>query len=345
MRRQPASGGPRSRQPTIADVGRAARVSRQTVSNVINAPERVRPATRETVERAINLLGYRTNRLARNLKHRSSRLFGYRIPEAQHAAQAPILDRFLHALTGAAREEGYHLLLFVPRTGGDESAAHDEMVGTQTVDGLIISDTTPHDERIEFLVRQGTPFVAFGRTELTLPYAWVDVDGAAGTRLAVDHLVRNGHRRIAYVSETPVRTYISDRLRGYREGLEAHGLQVDPGLTVVGGEGPVAGAEALRALRALDDPPTAIVTGTDLLAVGVMEAARARDIPLGRNGLAVVGFDDRPFAAYLDPPLTTLRQPIEQAAHEIVRLLLAQLRGEPARSVLLAPQLVIRQSA
>lgn len=320
-------------------------MSRQTVSNVINAPDRVRPATRASVEEAIQSLGYRTNQIARNLKHQSSGLFGYRVPEAQQMEAAPILDRFLHALTAAARDAGYHLLLFLPPAGGDESQAHHEMVGTQTVDGLIISDTTPQDERVAFLVREQTPFVAFGRTELDLAYSWADVDGAAGTRIAIEYLVAHGHQRIAYVTGTPARTYAADRARGYREGLKALGIPVDPRLVIIGGEGPVAGSQALRALRALDDPPTAIVTATDLLAVGVMEAAQARDIALGPAGLAVIGFDDRPFAAYLNPPLTTLRQPIEQVAREIVELLLAQLRGEPARSVLLAPELITRQSA
>lgn len=337
--------------PTVNDVAALAHVSRQTVSNVLNAPERVRTATRERVEAAIDTLKYRPHRLARNLKARSSRLLGYAVPPSMDDdAINPVLDRFLHDLTAAARDEGYHVLLFVP--DDDTVGAHLDLHATSTVDGFVLSETNYGDPRVEALAHRGVPFVAFGRTGDDAGHPWVDVDGAAGIAAAVGHLVTNGHRRIAFVGWPQGSVTGDERLAGYHRGLESAGLWADPAVVVRVANGAAEGAMAARQLLDLAEPPTAVVTTSDLLAAGVIATAHARGVPVVPTpvddaGLAVVGFDDTAVAPFLSPALTSVRQPLEDVGRIVVRLLTARLADASAapEGVLLSPRLIIRDSA
>lgn len=336
------------RAPTVVDVARVAGVSRQTVSNVVNAPERVRGSTRERVERAIAELGYRPHHLARNLRTRRAGSIGYRVPLSDGSIN-PVLDRFLHALTVAARHAGYHILLFTPEESAEDVAAEiamqDDLLQTSTVDGFIVAQTNYGDARVERLAAAGVPFAAFGRTGHRTPYPWVDVDGAAGTHQAVDHLAGLGHRRIAFLGWHEGSLSGDERARGYREGLAAAGLEAEPNLDVRGADGLETGGRALRRWMESVDPPTAVVAASDLLALGVLKAARSRGLRVGED-LAVTGFDDTPVAAFMSPPLTSVRQPLEEVATHVVAMVVALVAGgdTPIEGVLLAPDLTVRAS-
>lgn len=332
------------RAPTLNDVAAAANVSRQTVSNVLNAPQRVRPDTAERVRAAIRQLGYQPHRLARNLKARTSRMIGYEIARTPPGAINPVLDRFVHALVETARDAGYHLLLFTPDENG-QAAAYDELVGTHTVDGFVLSEVGYGDPRAAVLQGRGTPFVTFGRPDLPIPHSWVDVDGAAGTAAAVEHLAQRGHHRLAFVG-WPTGSATGDRrAEGFINAVKQAGLRYDPALDVRVEDSVDDGARALQRLLGTSEPPTAIVCVSDSIAAGVVRAARDRGLAVGAD-LAVTGFDDTPVAALLTPSLTSVRQPLEAVARRVVSRLTAALAGEQdgASGELLAPELVVRNS-
>jgi DNA-binding LacI/PurR family transcriptional regulator len=329
-----------SRKATIESVAARAGVSRQTVSNVLNAPERVSPQTAERVRRAITELGYRPNWMARRLRTRSSRVLGFRIGAAVQAGARPglgnLIDRFLHAVTSHAERAGYHLLLFTQ--ADDEPAIYEELVATGTVDGFVLSDVRADDGRLQWLVERGVPFACFGRPwgqELTC--AWVDVDGALGTEQAVDHLVRRGHGRIAYLGWPPGGGYGDDRAQGWQRAMRRHGLETE-GLQGQAEDDVDVAAAAAGPLLSAAEPPTAFVCASDTLAVGVRMAIRCG------SAVDVIGFDDSPIASLLLPPLSSVRQPLEDVARAIVRLLVEQLdrNTQSAEGVLLPPQLVVR---
>jgi DNA-binding LacI/PurR family transcriptional regulator len=342
--------------PTIEDVARRAAVSRQTVSNAINAPHRVHDQTLARVRLAIEELGYRPNRVARSLRRRATRLIGYRIQPVAHDAISPVLDRFLHALADASREQGYHLLLFTPADEADEMATYDEMMSSATVDGFVLSGTDHHDLRPKRLHDARVPFVCFGRTDHDEGHAWVDVDGAAGTAAAVEHLIQRGHRRIAFLGWPEGSGTGDARAEGWRRALAAHGIGAGgaeaPILRSV--DGPEHGGAMITRLLDAAEPPTAVVCASDALALGAMFAAVARGLEVGRE-LAVVGFDDAPTAALVRPGLTSLRQPLEEVGRRVADLLVAQLEGRqagandgtgnPDGGVLLPPTLVVRESS
>jgi DNA-binding LacI/PurR family transcriptional regulator len=316
--------------PSVSTVATAAGVSRQTVSNVLNAPHRVRPETRARVEAVIREVGYRPNRVARSLRTRSTHLIGYCVP-----GDNPLLDRFLHAMATAAGERGYHLVLFTaPRGDTDGLAVYEDLLAQNTVDGFVLSETTVDDQRQRWLTEHGVPFVAFGRSWATPEFgSWVDVDGAAGTAAATEHLYGLGHRRIGFLGWPEGSGSGDDRLAGWRDACRGLGLGEQP---LARGENGIDSGRALAAgLLAAPEPPTALVCVSDVMAFG----ARRAD-----HGLALVGFDDSPTAAFPGVDLTSVRQPVEQVGRDVVRLLLDLLAdpSAPPQRLLLAPTLVPR---
>lgn len=316
-------------------------MSRQTVSNVLNAPERVSDGTAARVRQAIAELDYRPHWVARRLRTRTSRTIGFRIQPSDQAIMGSLIDRFLHALTDHAWAAGYRLLLFTRTSGdhGDELATYEELAATATVDGFVIYDLRVDDERPRRLAQLGIPFACFGRPPdwadaPAAAFPWVDVDGAMGTEQAVDHAVSRGHRRIAYLGWSPGWCCGVDREQGWRRAMRRHGLRTT-GLCRAVVDDTAAAARAADELLASDDPPTAFVCASDTLAVG----ARLT----GAADAEIVGFDDSPVASLLQPPMSSVRQPLEDVARTVVRLLVEQLDGHPtAEGVLLPPRLIVR---
>ena len=330
------------RPPTIADVARAAGVSRQTVSNALNAPARLRPETLQRVLVRVGELGYHPNRAARSLRRRESRLVGLHIREPQPDQAGSVLDRFLHALAEHAARSGYHVLPFAS-DDDEEIYAFNELLGTTAVDAFVLTDTHRADARVRWLLCRKAPFVAFGRPwDDAPPHPWVDVDGAAGVAMVVDHLVQRGHRRIGYVGWRETSELGNDRRSGWVTACARHDLDnadIEVHCTDRIADG-VAGASHLLDR---DDAPTALVCATDTLAMGALRALHNRAMIPGRD-VAVAGFDDTPTAAALPVGLTSVRQPLEDVAAAIVKRLDAVLSGaaEPDTGELLTPALVVR---
>jgi DNA-binding LacI/PurR family transcriptional regulator len=328
---------------TIADVAALADVSRQTVSNWLNAPARVAPSTAQRVRDAIDTLGYRPNTAARNLRRRASGLIGFRINAPTGLGN--LLDRFLHALADSAAVAGYHVLLFTPAEPVEEFAAYDDLIRSGTVDGFVLADLGIGDPRPAWFARRRTPFVCFGRpwgAEHEL-YTWVDVDGADGTAQAVDYLVSRGHRRIAYLGWPEGTGYGDERAAGWAQAMRRHGLPVADLAAACPATADSAG-DVAAGLLAQVDPPTAFVCGSDTHAVA---ARMASGVDASRRPrVEVVGFDDSPAATLLSPPLSSVRQPLAEVAHKVVDLLVRRLRdpSAPAEGVLLRPELVRRDS-
>lgn len=330
---------------TLATVAAVAGVSRQTVSNALNNPELLRPDTLARVQAAIEQLGYRPNRAARNLRTRASHLIGLRIEPTVEGAASGLMDRFLHSLVEASRAADLHVLLFSPEDVDDPVDGYDGLLQSAAVDAFVITDTYRGHLSAAWLTEREVPFVSFGRpwTDPLAPHPWVDVDGRAGVRDAVDHLVGRGHRRIAWLGWAETSYIGEDRREGWQEQVSAHGLHT-AGLAVRGEDTIEAGRVEAHHLLGSDEPPTAFVCVSDTIAMGVLQALAERGVAAGPEGIGVVGFDDS-FAAQVVPPgLSSVRQPLEQIAAELVRLLherLGEAAGEATR-VVLPPTLRVR---
>ncbi|WP_406094798.1 LacI family DNA-binding transcriptional regulator [Kitasatospora purpeofusca] len=329
---------PARRVTTIADVARAAEVSRQTVSNALNAPHRVRPDTLARVNAAIERLGYRPDQSARSLRTGERRTIGYLAPVDDPFDPNPLMAGFLEALVDAAGAVGHHVLLLRPAAGEqDVRAVIDGVVAARQVDGLVLADVLPDDPRAAHAARVGIPFAAFGRTGPGLPQHWADIDNVAATAEVARHLAARGHRRVAFVGVAATLPWLAARREGFHHEAARLGLSLAPT--------PPAGG--LRALLRDPDRPTALATDNDLAALDIYEAARAEGLQVGRD-LAVTGFHDTPLARHLHPPLTSMRLPLRTIATTVVTRLLAQLRSDApvgAEGVELAAELVVRESS
>jgi DNA-binding LacI/PurR family transcriptional regulator len=336
-----AKGGP----VTLATVAARAGVSPQTVSNALNSPDMLRPETLERVLRAIDETGYRPSRAAQTLRTRSSKLIGYGVRPSPPGTTAPILDRFLHALSEAADEAGYRILLFAAPAGGASVQGHEELLGQYDVDGFVLTDTDERgDPRQAWLAERGVPFVAFGRMWSKRQIGdWVDVDGALGTDAAVEHLIALGHRKIAFLGWQRGSGVGDDRAEGWRRAMRRHGLPTRGRRAQSIADDVDAARTAVEPL--LDAGATAVVAASDTLALGCYHAVRERGAAPGRD-VAVTGFDDSSMAAVLSPGLTTLAQPLEAIGRECVRLLLARIShpDAPPERILLEPSLIVRDS-
>jgi DNA-binding LacI/PurR family transcriptional regulator len=335
---------------TLKDVAAKAGVSYQTVSKVLNHKAQVAPETEARIWRAVRELNYRPNVAAQNLRTQASHLLGYAWRHV-YTSWRPILNSFLYSVIDAAEARGYLTLFFTDRNGStaaNPTTSYAELYARKQVDGFILADVVRDDPRVAFLIEENIPFTSFGRANEEWDHCWVDVDGIAGIEAVMGHLQEQGHRRIAFITLTDASQMAQHRCEGYLRGLKKAGITPDPDWIVYGENTTQTGAEGVTRLLALAPRrrPSAVVCVTDQIAVGAMNAAIEAGLQVGRD-IAITGYDDMPPAAHLQPPLTTVRQPVHQVGQHIVELLLKQINNEviEQKGILLTPELVIRKSS
>ncbi|MGH3658231.1 MAG: LacI family DNA-binding transcriptional regulator [Micromonosporaceae bacterium] len=331
------------RTVTLEVVAGHAGVSRQTVSNALNAPGKLRPETLRRVQESIAVLGYRPDRHARSLRTRAAGALGYSLPPGGTGGLA---DRFLPALCQATATSGRELLLFTTPAGREGLPAYEELLSQGVVDEFVLSHTVPGDVRHAWLDRRGVTFTSVGRIWADeQPGPWVDADHAAATDAAVHHLHSRGHRRIALLGCAAGPGPAEERVVGWRRACRALGLLVDERLVVRVADGIAGGRAGIARLLDLAPPPTAVVAVSDELALGALHAVTERGLRAGPD-VAVTGVGDSAVCAAVRPALTTVRLPVEEMARRAVRLLdgagLPVLTGSPG--MLLAPHLIVRDS-
>jgi DNA-binding LacI/PurR family transcriptional regulator len=321
----PTQGTQGRARADINDVARLARVSRQTVSNVLNSRTGYSEETRHRVLRAIEALDYQPHRAARSLRSQRTMQLGYHMPGEQLAAENAFVLGFIQALVAGAASRGHHVLVFTEQDG--ELEVFRELVAIRGVDGFILSGSRVDDPRAGFLAEAGVPFAMFGRTAPHLPQSWVDIDGVAAIRTAVDYLVERGHQAFAYVGYDARNYWDVDRLEGFRKGLAGHGIRVEERAIVQGHSLEGFHDEVLR-LLGRKRRPTAIVTGSDVLAAVTVNAATAMGLRAGRD-VAVTGFDGGFVRLMTEPVLTSVRIPVDRIAAELIRRCLREIDQGP----------------
>jgi DNA-binding LacI/PurR family transcriptional regulator len=330
--------------PTLATVAERAGVSRQTVSNALNNPELLREDTLLRVQAVIDDLGYTPNRAARQLRTRSSHMIGLRFEPAQEGTSNALMDRFVHTLVETTAATGHHIVLFSGAVD-DPLDGYDELLRATAVDAFVITDTYSGTAETELLRRVGAPFVTFGRPwdDPGASHPWVDVDGGRGAALATEHLLSVGHRRVAWIGWEETSRIGEDRRSGWEDAMAAAGADT-AGIGVRTTDN--VDAARLAAHEVLDDPTvTGLACASDTLALGVLHALHERGLRPGVD-IGVVGFDDSLGAHVSWPGLTSVRQPLEQVAVEIVDLLHTVLSLKPVEhpARMLEPTLVLRRS-
>ncbi|WP_031129171.1 LacI family DNA-binding transcriptional regulator [Streptomyces aureocirculatus] len=339
-----ASEGAARGAPRLADIAAQAEVSEATASRVLNGKAGVAAATRRRVLAALDVLGYER---PLRLKRRSAGLVGLVIPELTN----PIFPAFAQVVEQVLAGHGYTPMLCTQMPGGATEDELVEQLEERGVSGIVFlsglhADATADPARYLALAGRGVPFVLINGYNAHIPVSFVSPDDRAAARMAVRHLADLGHERIG-LAIGPTR-YVPSRRKaeGFTAALRDHvGLpQVEAErlvqrtlFTVEGGH---AAASAL-----LDRGCTAVVCGSDMMALGAVRAARERGLAVPGD-VSVVGFDDSPLIAFTDPPLTTVRQPVQAMASAAVGALLEEINGNPVQRTefVFQPELVVRGS-
>jgi alanine racemase len=339
----------RNVRPRIADVAREAGVSKTAVSFAFNTPDRLAPETAHRIREVADRLGYRPHPVARMLTQRQTQTIGLLTPQALSVIFSnPFFGAFSEGMALVAEENGYALHFISPVYGSLARA-----LGRATVDGVVAIGLRDDHPEVEQIRRAGVPIVLVDSTALP-DHDSIEIDDVGGARAAADHVIGLGHREVLIIGvEPPAPAEALDpngvtgrRLRGYREGFEAVGVVVGNERVVVGSASIEGGVAALQQAWQAGLRPTAVLVMSDAMAIGAMRAIR--DMGLHVPGdVSVVGFDDIGLAQHVDPPLTTVHQPIRRKGEEAVRLLLAVIQNrEPAKAEhrLLETRLIVRGS-
>lgn len=330
---------------TIREIAQMCGVSVQTVSRVLNNRPDVAPATRQAVEAAIKAVGFEPSEVARSLVQRRSQTLGVITTGLRYYGVAQTLN----AITEASQAAGYALLLEeLPREDRESVTAAVRFLVAHRVDGLILF--APPDvgsvDGIDEAFPPSSPPIVLLKSEPTPSYSTITVDNRAGARLATEHLVALGRRRIAHLAGPSSWREARDRIDGWRDALASAGLP--KGAVVAGDWTSASGEAAFAELLARDPTLDAVFAANDQMALGVLHLAHERGIAVPGQ-VAVVGFDGLPEGAHFTPSLTTVAQPLREFGALGVRQLLDAIEGaggdRPARAHTLQPALVVRDSA
>lgn len=328
----------------LSDIAAQAGVSEATVSRVLNDKPGVSDQARQAVVTALDVLGY--ERPAR-LRKRSAGLVGLVVPELDN----PIFPAFAQVIESVLAQQGYTPVLCTQTPGGVTEDEYVEMLLDRQVSGIVFvsglhADTTADPERYRKLVARPLPIVMINGFLDGVEAPFVSCDDRIASELAVSHLAALGHRRIGLISGPDRFLPVQRKLSGYRAAmtrlLSLPSSEVDTliSLSLFGVEGGAAAAG-----RLIDRDTTAIVCGSDLMALGAIREAHSRGLRVPED-ISVVGFDDSPLIAFTDPPLTTVRQPVAAMAISAVKALIDEINGHaaPHSEFLFRPELIVRGS-
>jgi LacI family repressor for deo operon, udp, cdd, tsx, nupC, and nupG len=327
---------------TIYDVARRAGVSTATVSRVLSRPDVVAPATRQKVLAAVDSLGFTPNISAKNLRTLRTAKLLVTVPDLSN----PFFSLILQGIEDSAQREGYAVLVGDTQHDPEREEKYAGMLRRKEADGLIfLGHRLPKEAAslVQSMPSGRAPVVNGCEFTPRLGIPSVHIDNATAASDAMTHLYKLGHRRIGVVTGPLVSPLSRDRLSGAT--ARAKKAKAERDMIVMNGDFSIeSGALAGERLLGRDQPPTAIFCFNDEMAMGVIETARRRGLRVP-NDLSVVGFDDIRFAHIVDPPLTTVAQPMRQIGEGTVRLLLEILRGSKAPESLTLPHtLVVRSS-
>lgn len=332
-----------SKQPsgaTMSDVARRAGVSVTTVSHVLNATRPVADATMRRVMAAASELGYVLDDLALGGRGKPLGAIGL----AMSAVSNPYFSTVVQGVDQALSAAGYSILLAETHDDATGEAQAISQLLRKRVDGVILAPVRQSDEMIRLVGDRGIPVVAIDRG-IDAEVDQTSVESTESTAKLVDHLAQLGHRRIAMIRGREGLSTTAERDQGFRLGLRRNGLEEFPQYLVNGNSNSEAAADAFAGLIRLDDPPTALVVGNNIMTVGVLTAAKRLRVNIP-DDIALTCFDDLEWAGLITPGLTAIAQPVKSLGMQAAELVMSRLADPtlPIRRVVLHPTFVHRES-
>lgn len=336
----------RKMSATIKDVAKIAGVSTSTASLALNDKPRVSKKTKAKVLEAAQMLDYYPNIIARGLVKRKTNNLALVISHtADYIFFSPYFIEIVRGISNTTNSLGYRLMISIVSAEIEEKSAYIQIIKEGSIDGLFLLDVRLRDERILELKRENFPFVVIGRDFISKGVSYVDPDDTNGACQAVRHLASLGHKKIAFINGHSDYMVSFDRLEGYRKALAEAELSYNPNLVRHSGFTQESGYRMMKGIINDSSDFTALFTASDLMAMGAMKAIKEKGLGIPED-IAVVGFDDIPAAAFADPPLTTVRQPICDIGALAAKILIGIVEGKRVneKHIIMPTQLIIRKS-
>jgi len=331
---------------SIKDIAKAAGVSHSTVSRALSDSSLVKAETKSRIQRLAREMGYTPDAIARSLVTQQTHTVGVVVTTITD----PFVAEVVQGIEDTAHENDYSVILASSAAEPDREMAAVEMLRAKRVDSVIVTSSRVGALYLEHLERIGVPVVLVNNhNEQSGRYTFsVSVDNRHGGYLAASHLIERGHRRIAYVSGPADHSDDADRLAGYRQALNEADIPFDAAIIVPGNGRLDGGERALHELTSLAEPPTAVFCYNDVTAIGLLSSAQQASLSVPED-LAVVGFDDIPFASHVHPPLTTIAQPQRDMGRQAMDMALALMTADdsttPFSDAVVRGELVVRESS
>lgn len=321
------------------------KLSVSTVSKAMNDRQDVSPSTRARVLAAARSLGFSPDPAGRRLRRQTSDTIGFVLSAPQASFAHPFFLNMLMGVDEALDGSNFQVIIASARSVETEIDVFKRLVERQRVDALLFGRTRRDDERIAYLLKRDVPFVAFGRSETSSEFPFLDIDHTVVGRTGCARFIALGHRRIALVHSPEFLMFSRHQRLGYEAALRAAGIEIDPALCIEEAISEEGGASAARRLLDLLEPPTAIVCGHDIVALGVMRAIAETGRRPGED-IGVIGGDDHPIGRYVQPALTTFSAETQRAGRRMVEMLMARLDGTPVSGLqeIWPPELIVRAS-
>jgi LacI family transcriptional regulator len=331
---------------TIREIAKKLGLSITTVSRALDGYPDVSQKTRTLVEKTTKEMGYTPNQAARMLRRKRSDTIGYIIPSSRPRFMDPFYSEFVAGLGDASVTHGLDLLVSsVPVDQAVEMQIYGNWVQSRKVDGMVLNRVRIQDKRVQYLYSKHMPFVTLELSKDGIDYPRVEVLCETAYRQLIKHIANLGFRRIAFIGGPEVLVLQFNRFSKYKEALITNGLIYDPNLVILGDLTSSSGFESTKRLLSIPDPPNAIICINDETGFGAMHAISEAGLIVGKD-IAVAGFDGVQNAAFSQPPLTTIDQPVYQIAGMLVDMLAKKIKGQPIQQeiITLEPNLIIRES-
>lgn len=327
-------------QPSIKDIARLARVSHPTVSRALQNSPLVKPQTAERIRKIAEEAGYRASAVARGLVMQKTRTIGLVVTTVAD----PFAGEVVCGVEDAANIHGYSVFLADSNTDPEREKKVVRELAERRVDGILVQSSRVGALYLTMLREMNVPIVLVNDQYPGEFVHSVMIANEPGMRAAAEHLIALGHRRIAFLGDRNGYQSDTERLAGYRVAMEAAGIAAMPELVVRGDGKPEAAAQAMETLLSLAEPPTAVCCYNDMSALGAVRAIRARGLRIPED-ISVTGFDDLFFAAYMNPPLTTVHQPMRRMGRLAMESLIKLMAGEASvNQIRIDAKLVERES-
>lgn len=326
---------------TIKDIAKLANVSTTTVSRVLNNKPDVKESTKQRILQIIKEYDYYPSALAKGISTNKTYSIGLVIPYENVFAN-PFFVEVMRGINTAANQAGYFVLLCTPNQKGKDVLTSFKQ---KRIDGVVLSSPRIDENPIQDFLEHDVPFVSTSKVEGYDNVNYVDVDNYLGAKLAVEHLISLGHKRIGLIGGPSYLMSSHDRRKAFYETLDKNDLKIDKELIIDGIHTYESGYNCMDMLLSVPEPPTAVFVAGDIMAFGAIQYLKRRNIKVPRD-MSIIGFDDVPFSSIIEPPLTTIRQSSYEKGYVAANVLLNILNGKSISKFekLLPVKLIIRHS-